>query len=304
MTNPNNAVGTNAAYGGRTSVNAFNDDLSAYSRGVLSGWTCSPSSGLTVALGGNGTNRDVAIAEDPAGNKATINNISGSPINVTLDAAPASNSRIDLIVAYVVNPPEGTDTIADNPAACGIIPVKGTAAASPVAPNDSTIRSAITSDGASGATAYYVVLAQIAIASSTTDIVAGNIAQGASANIGINQIADGAITSDKIDFTTLTINSGTIPQASTITIVNTPGRWLVFAFCTTTTPADSGTPGLHLMLNGTVIKETYCGNTTEAQWENLVVFDIVTLTNGDSLTLLADKSNIPASRSEYIAIRI
>ena len=54
MTNPNNAVGTNAAYGGRTSVNAFNDDLTIYSRGILSGWACSPKSGMTVQIGGNG----------------------------------------------------------------------------------------------------------------------------------------------------------------------------------------------------------------------------------------------------------
>lgn len=190
-TNPNNAVGTNAAYGGRISVKAFNDNLSAYTSGVLSGWACSPSSGLTVSLGGDGTTRDVAIAEDPAGNKTTINNISGSPVNVTLDAAPASNSRIDLIVAYVTNPPEGTETIADNPEACGIIAVKGTPAASPVIPNDTTIRSAITSDGSSGTTAYYVILAQITIASGTTDIVAENIAAGASAiDNGVSNLAD------------------------------------------------------------------------------------------------------------------
>ena len=69
MTNPNNAVGTNGAYGGRTSVNAFNDILGAFSSGILSGWVCSPDTGLTLALGGDGTTRDVAVAEDTAGNK-------------------------------------------------------------------------------------------------------------------------------------------------------------------------------------------------------------------------------------------
>ena len=183
MTNPDNAVGTNAAYGGRTSANAFNDDLAAYSRGVMSGWACAPSSGLTVVLGGDGSTRDVAVAEDNAGNKTTINNISGSPVSVTLDAAPASNSRIDAIVAYVDNPPQGSSTIADNYEACGLIAVAGTAASSPVAPTDGAIRSAITADGASGATAYYVVLATITIASGTTDIVAGDITAGLNAMI-------------------------------------------------------------------------------------------------------------------------
>lgn len=187
-TNPNNAVGTNAAYGGRTSVKAFNDNIGAYSRGILSGWACSPSSGMTVALGGNGTTRDIAIAEDVSGNKITINNISEAPISVTMSAAPSSNSRIDLIVAYVDNPPQGSATALDNPAACGLITVSGTAAANPVAPNESAIRTAITADGASGSTAYYVILAQITIAAGTTDIVAGNISAGSAAGIGAKNI--------------------------------------------------------------------------------------------------------------------
>lgn len=188
MTNPNNAVGTNGAYGGRTSVNALNDNLAAYSRGILSGWVCSPNSGLTVSLGGDGTTRDAAIAEDNAGNKTTINNISGSPIDVTLSAAPASNSRIDLVVAYVDNPPQGTNTETDNPGACGIIAVSGNVALSPTAPDDSAIRMAITADGASGTTAYYVVLASINIASGTTDLTASNISSGDYASIGSNNI--------------------------------------------------------------------------------------------------------------------
>lgn len=187
-TNPNNAVGTNAAYGGRTSVKAFNDNIGAYSRGILSGWACSPSSGMTVALGGNGTTRDIAIAEDVSGNKITVNNISEAPISVTMSAAPSSNSRIDLIVAYVDNPPQGSATALDNPAACGLITVNGTAAANPVAPNESAIRTAITADGASGSTAYYVVLATVTVPTGTTDLTSDNIAAGPSAGIGSQNI--------------------------------------------------------------------------------------------------------------------
>lgn len=211
MTNPNNAVGTNAAYGGRTSVNAFNDDLTIYSRGILSGWGCSPKSGMTVQIGGNGSDRDAAVAEDNAGNKTSINNISGSPIDVTIPAAPATNNRIDLIVAYADNPPSGTSTVVDNPAACGIIVVSGTAASNPTAPTDATIRSAITADGASGSTAYYVILAQIRVGTGVTTIGSGVITQGAKVEsgakagantVGTNSIADGAVTSQKVDWTT------------------------------------------------------------------------------------------------------
>lgn len=212
-TNPNSSVGTNAAYGGRTSVKAFNDNLGAYSRGILSGWACSPSSGMTVSLGGNGTTRDIAIAEDVSGNKITVNNISEAPISVTMSAAPSSNSRIDLIVAYVDNPPQGSATALDNPEACGLITVSGTAAANPVAPNESAIRTAITADGASGSTAYYVILAQITIAAGTTDIVAGNISAGSAAGIGAH------------------IRSGT----GNLTLP--AGRWLIVAVANVVTSA-------------------------------------------------------------------
>lgn len=229
MTNPDNAVGTNAAYGGRTSVNAFNDDLSAWSRGVMSGWACTPDGGLVVSLGGNGTDRDVAVAEDNVGNKTSINNISGAPIKLTMTAAPGSGTRLDSIVAYVDASPQGEATIVDNYGACGLIVVQGTPSASPVAPTDNEIRSAITSDGASGPTAYYVVLATITMASGTTDVTAGEIAAGDAAGL----VGKGIITADNIDFTTYstsekvagtwidgrtiymkTVNFGSLPNSS------------------------------------------------------------------------------------------
>lgn len=212
MTNPNNSVGTNGAFGGRTSVNAFNDGIAAYTSGILSGWGCSPDSGLTVVLGGDGNTRDVAIAEDNSGNKTTINNISGSPISVTVGNAPNNNSRIDSIVAYVDNPPTGSSTITDNYEACGLIVVSGSVASTPVAPNESAIRSAITADGASGTTAYYVVLANVTVASGTTDLTSDDIEAGTSAGI----------TSNNIDFTTVmpeiyeTIYSGTGSSSVTV----------------------------------------------------------------------------------------
>ena len=199
MTNPNNAIGTNGAFGGRTSVNAFNDNLSAWTRGVMSGWACEPDSGMTVALGGDSSVRDVAIAEDDAGNKTSINNISLAPVQVTIPGAPASNTRIDSIVAYVDNPPQGSATITDNYESCGIIVVSGTATSSPVPPNESTIRSAITADGATGATAYYVVLANVSVANGTTDITSGEIMAGDVAQLS----GTGVVTADNIDFTTI-----------------------------------------------------------------------------------------------------
>lgn len=214
MTNPNNAIGTNGAFSGRTSPNALNDILGAFSKGIVSGWTCSPKTGMTIQLGGSASTRDVALAEDNAGNKLTIDNRSGAPVEVTLDGAPSTNNRIDAIVAYVDNPSTGDDNTTDNPSACGIISVKGTVAANPTVPSDAQIRSAITTDGATGGVAYYVVLATILVGTNVTTIGSGVITQGAvaqsklTANIpngGITtaMLANAAVTSQKVDWTTL-----------------------------------------------------------------------------------------------------
>lgn len=219
MTNPNNSIGTNAAYSGRTSVNAFNDVLGAFSgRGIVSGWGVSPNSGMTISLGGNGTTRDVAIAEDNAGNKTTVNNILGSPVSFEVAAAPATNSRIDSIVVYVVNPPVSEATIQDAYDVVGILDVQGTPSSSPVAPNDSAIRTAITADGASGSTAYYVVLANITVASGTTDITSNMISAGTSAVLNQNSvnIPDGSITSDKLVITSLPTSGTTSLPSITV----------------------------------------------------------------------------------------
>lgn len=228
--NPNNAVGTNAAYGGRTSAKAFNDNIGAYSRGILSGWACSPSSGMTVSLGGNGTTRDIAIAEDVSGNKITVNNISEAPISVTMSAAPSSNSRIDLIVAYVDNPPQGSATVLDNPAACGLITVSGTPAANPVAPNESAIRTAITADGASGSTAYYVILAQITIAAGTTDIVAGNISAGSAAGMGAQNIDFKTLSASGSNANSVTVPYNTYTDVVSVDVSNIPNGKKILVF--------------------------------------------------------------------------
>ena len=190
-TNPNNAVGTNGAFGGRTSVNAFNDVLSVFNgRGIIQGWDMAPNEGMIINIGGDGTTRDVAVAEDNIGNKTTINNISEEPIALTIPAAPAASSRIDAVVAYVDNPAQGSATETDNPAACGLIVVEGTVATTPTAPDEEAIRTAITADGGAGTVAYYVVLGTVTVASGTTDISANMLTKGGYA----------AVTSNNVDF--------------------------------------------------------------------------------------------------------
>lgn len=218
MTNPNNAIGTNGAFDGRTSPNALNDITAAFTRGIVSGWNCAPKSGMTVQLGGSASVRDVALAQDNAGDKLTINNRSGAPVEVTIAGAPATNNRIDSIVAYVDNPSTGDGTTTDNPTACGIIAVSGTVAANPTAPTEAQIRSAITTDGATGGVAYYVVLATIRVGTNVTTIGSGVITQGPAAQSNA-ELEDGSVTSDKVDWTTMAGPYSTTEQL-------TPYTWI------------------------------------------------------------------------------
>lgn len=237
MTNPNNAIGTNAAYSGRTSPNAFNDITASFTAGIVSGWECVPKTGMTVKLGGVAGTRDVALAEDNAGNKLTINNRSGAPVEVTLAGAPSTNNRVDAIVAYIDNPSTGDDNTTDNPTTCGIIAVSGTVAANPTAPNEATIRSAITTDGATGGTAYYVVLATIYVGTNVTTIgsgviTAGTIAQTsalADGSVTTSKLADGAVTTDKLGSASVTsgkVDWTTMPGSYSTTEQQTPFTWI------------------------------------------------------------------------------
>lgn len=224
MTNPDNALGTNGAFGGRTSVNAFNDVLATFDgAGIVSGFAVAPDTGMTVEVGGSGTVRDVAVAEDPFGNRTTVDNISGDPIPVTIDTASTTTARIDSIVAYVNSPATASDTAVDNPTACGIIAVNGTSGGAPL---DSAIRTAITADGGTGSTAYYVVIANVSVPANTTTITSGLISAGKSINLtnvattGSNGLMSGA---DKTLLNTLNSSLIEVKALSTSDVVSTNG---------------------------------------------------------------------------------
>lgn len=201
MTNPNNAIGVNAAYGTRTSVNAMNDLAQIVSgRGILSGWAVVPKTGMTVSAGGVAGTRDVAIGEDNLGNRICLNNRLASSVDVTIPAASASSARYDAIVVYANNPAQAEDTTPDAPGVCGIIVASGSASGV----SDAQIRSAITADGGTGSTAYYAVLAQVYVGAGSTVITSANISQSkigaepGEGSITTAKIADGVITTDKV----------------------------------------------------------------------------------------------------------
>ena len=193
MTNPDNIVRVRARNGGRASVYEANGWAQAYSEGLLegNGVVQNTSADMSVLVGGSATKPDVVLAKNPAGYKIALDLVGQQAVTLT---APASNSRISAVVAYTDDLSLSTDetTTTGSPASCGLIVVNGTAAATPSAPTDAQIRSAITSDGATGSQASYAIIATVEVASSTTIITSSLIKN--------NQATLGA---DKIDFPTM-----------------------------------------------------------------------------------------------------
>lgn len=208
MTNPNNIVRVRARNGGRASVYEANAWAQGFSMGILEGYgvTQNTSADMNVLVGGSATKPDVLIAQNPAGYKIALDIIGRQAVAIT---APASNSRISAIVAYTNDLSLSTtqDDVTGSPASCGLIVVNGTAAANPVAPTDSQIRKAITSDGATGSQAAYCVIATIKVASNTTMIT--------NSLISTNQAAIG---SKNIDFATFADYS--------LSEINTGIKWI------------------------------------------------------------------------------
>lgn len=319
MTNPDNTVGTNAGYDGRTTPNAFNDILGAFTRGLVSGWACTPKSGMTVQLGGDGSTRDVAIAEDNAGNKTTINNRTATPVEITLAGAPSTGNRIDSIVAYVDSAQSGQGaTDVDFPSITGIIAVRGTASGSPIAPTEAQIRSAITNDGADGASSFYVVFANITVGQGVTTIGSGVISAGAPAQLQSATIPDGGITSAKINWNSLGSKAATnsteisIARAgTTITSLSlSAGTYALIGVISHGHDNNGTADYVHTQIkNGSTTLASGSGYLS-AYWnsQNVAAVGVATLTATTTLTLVGSTTNGNVDHtvgiSALVAIRI
>ena len=331
MTNPNDGVGTNAGFNGRTTPKALNDILQGWSTaGIISGWACSPKSGMTIQLGGNGSVRDVAIAENNAGDRTTIDNRLSSPVEITLSAAPATGNRYDSIIAYVDGSQIGTGASdVDFPSITGIIAVSGTAAANPSYPTDAQIRTAITADGADGASAYYVPLADILVGQGVTTIGSGVISQGTVATpanvaldpnaVATNNIQNNAVTGAKIDFATLGAKynqaTGQIEIGTTtttmLTLALTAGTWLLIGtanFNHGNTDTGDCYVGFNNADANTALGQRYYFNERGdgTYWSNETCSMAVTLTGNTNVSFVALKAQgtLRAMRYSFTAIRI
>lgn len=200
MTNPGDIVRIRSRNGGRGSVYEANMWAQAYTQGVLSGAGVveNTSPDMTVLVGGTPSSPDVVIATNPSGYRIALDIVGQQPVTIT---APASNSRVTSIVAYTddLSVVSTQNTITGTPNSCGLIVVNGSSGVNPNPPSDATIRSAITTDGATGSQAAYVVLASLTIAAAQTTITNTDITKGLQlAQVTTAKIADEAITPAKL----------------------------------------------------------------------------------------------------------
>ena len=196
MSNPSNVLGTPNALGGRTSTQGFSAGINgAFSAGITTGFRVRQNSpiGMSVLVGSDSGIADQAIVKDGNGNIFPILNNSQTPIVVTIPVANASNPRIDSIVIYRDTVKTSNYDDFDSPGLVGIIVASGSATSSPSIPTDSAIRTAITADGATGASAAYTIIANVRVNAGSTTIATSSITQQPKSGIG----------SSNIDFTTL-----------------------------------------------------------------------------------------------------
>lgn len=256
--NPNNLLGQSNP-NGTVGVSLGIDPAGAneaFSAGATSGFYVTPTSpaGMSVQVGGAVGVIDSALVRSASGITFPVGNVSGTPITLTVPAAPSTNSRIDSVVLYVDT--SVTATATDGANAVGMEIVSGTSASSPVPPTEQQIRSAI-QDGASIA---YTVLANITVSSSTSTITASNISQANRAQLA----------ADKVDFTTTPFvkiglaNGTTMPTGSYAQLriasefnnnfCHINGTQVVFdkigTFIGTVTVGRSTRPGANTRING------------------------------------------------------
>lgn len=211
MTNPGNIVRVRARNGGRASVYEANGWAQAYTSGLLegNGVTQNTVADMKVLVGGSTTKPDVVLAVNPAGYRIALDLIGQQALTLT---TPASNKRISAIVAYTDDLSLATteDTVTGSPASCGLIVVNGTAAANPVEPTDAQIRTAITSDGATGSQAAYCVIATVLVADDAT-VIDNSLITIKNVNLAANKM----VNASNVDFTTFGCGNYSTTEADT-----------------------------------------------------------------------------------------
>lgn len=261
---------------------------------------------VTVSTGagiiGNGTLSGVRFAID-------------APVTVAVNAASTANPRMDSVVAYIDKSVSASTSVVDN-TDLGIVKFKsvaGTPASAPTAPSTATIQSSI------GAGNPYMVLANITVPKSSsaassftiTDMrVTPTSAIITDSSITAKKLANKAVTSDKVDWATLTyfaqnrsdVNVGT-GETTVITINNLQsGTYLVFGVLSLNkTSSEAGDAFIGLKYDGKSERICQISMNTSYGWvyPPAVGMTQITLT-GNSVQLFAQR---PSSIASMIAMK-
>lgn len=238
---------------------------------------------VTVSTGagiiGNGTLSGVRFAID-------------SPVTVAVNAASTANPRMDSVVAYIDKSVSASTSVVDN-TDLGIVKFKsvaGTPASAPTAPSTSTIQSSI------GAGNPYMILANITVPKSSTAASSFTITDMrvtptkaiiTDNSITTKKLANKAVTSDKVDFTTFKFP---IPDYSNGTsISNSTNTWTAtkcgVVVATLVADTTNGYKNVTISVNGKVVAKSLWTGPTGGY--NLQVPAIVPVATGDVVTFSA-----------------
>lgn len=175
----------------------------AYSAFENSMWgSCVASSSDFVATAGTGMNISLSAGNGMIDTGLGFSRrIASDAVNtISVDAASSANPRKDALVAYIDNGVTPTTSVLDNTNdilkfAC----VAGNPAATPAAPSDAAIQTAI------GAGNPYVVLWYVTVPKSATSLSTATFTdnRNISSKIDGSNIKDGTVTSSKIDYATM-----------------------------------------------------------------------------------------------------
>lgn len=241
---------------------------------------------------GNGTLSGVRFAID-------------SPVTVAVNAASTANPRMDSVVAYIDKSVSASTSVVDN-TDLGIVKFKsvaGTPASAPTAPSTATIQSSI------GAGNPYMILANVTVPKSSTAASSFTIADTrvtptsaiiTDSSITTSKLANKAVTSDKVDWATLTTltqgdtSSKTLTTTSQILLQTptlVPGKYIVFAKVGSNVTAYSTDLGdLCASVDGGAHAEKI---TMHSAWNQapLVINQYVSLTSRDTIKLTCWRGN-------------
>lgn len=141
-----------------------NTSLSAYSAGVLSGFSANSVSGWTIDVGGNSGVQDAAIFKNPDGESQVYTGVAGVSLSFVIGGAPGTvgHSRTDALVIY--KDEFGT-------AARQVVAGTSATTGTQVPPNNAAIRSAIPT----GTLKFVVVVGYVTIAYGASSVSLGNL---------------------------------------------------------------------------------------------------------------------------------